>query len=422
MRTLYVSYFGLREPLVQSQVLPYLREVGRGGTELYLLTFEPRLRWSWSAEELREARARLAEEGIRWFTLPYHKRPTLPATLYDVAAGAWTAARLVRRHGIDTVHARGHIPAVMGAAVKRMTGARLLFDIRGLLAEEYVDAGVWPEGGMLYRMVKRAERGLLDTSDGFVVLTERVREALFPGCSDVDRNGRPIEVIPCCVDRRRFEIADGLSRASAKQAIGLSDRRVLIYVGALGGIYLTREMAEFLAEAYEADRSAFFLFLTKSAPGLIAEPLRELGIPEENYRVQAAAPTDVPRYLRAADLALSFRKPTSSQIAASPTKIAEYLVSGLPVICNAGVGDMDTVIEGDRVGVLLREFSRPAYRQVLELADALRTDPGLPERCMACARDRFDLAEVGGIKYRRLYERLNETIEPGQRFVRTQSH
>ena len=41
MRSLYLCYFGLREPLVQTQVLPYLRQLSRSGIEVGLLTFEP---------------------------------------------------------------------------------------------------------------------------------------------------------------------------------------------------------------------------------------------------------------------------------------------------------------------------------------------------------------------------------------------
>jgi len=33
MRTLYLCYFGLREPLVQTQVLPYLRQLSRSGCD-----------------------------------------------------------------------------------------------------------------------------------------------------------------------------------------------------------------------------------------------------------------------------------------------------------------------------------------------------------------------------------------------------
>jgi hypothetical protein len=77
-RTLYICYFGVREPLVQTQVLPYLREIGKGkskkakgksGEEEFikvsLLTFEPRrgeedLR---EFEEIREALAGRASSG-----------------------------------------------------------------------------------------------------------------------------------------------------------------------------------------------------------------------------------------------------------------------------------------------------------------------------------------------------------------------
>ena len=97
MRTLYLCYFGLREPLVQTQVLPYLRELISGGVDATLLTFEPDLRGAWKAEEIEEWRARLQGQGIRWRSLPYHKRPSLPATVFDICAGAWKAARLARR-------------------------------------------------------------------------------------------------------------------------------------------------------------------------------------------------------------------------------------------------------------------------------------------------------------------------------------
>ena len=93
----------------------------------------------------------------------------------------------------------------MGAAVKRLTGARLIFDIRGFMAEEYVDAGDLARGGPpLPPDQGRRSAACSKASDGFVVLTERAREVLFPGCTDTDPRGRPIEVIPCCVDLRRF--------------------------------------------------------------------------------------------------------------------------------------------------------------------------------------------------------------------------
>ena len=294
MRTLYLCYFGLREPLVQTQVLPYLRQLSRSGIEVGLLTFEPNRRASWSRSEAGDWCDRLQADGIRWFSLPYHKRPSLPATTYDIAAGGWMAARLVRRHGYDVVHARAHVAAAMGAIAKRLTGCRLIFDIRGFNPEEYVDAGVWPENGLNYRLAKRVERRLLAAADGFVVLTEKARDILFPGCSDSDSKGRPVEVIPCCVDLARFEAAAALPREQIRRELGVAGRRVMVYVGALGGFYLTDEMAEFLAAAHRQDASTFSMILTQSQPELIVESLKRLGVPKDAYLVRRVPHHEVP--------------------------------------------------------------------------------------------------------------------------------
>jgi glycosyltransferase involved in cell wall biosynthesis len=413
MRTLYLCYFGLREPLVQTQVLPYLRQLRNGGTEVFLLTFEPNARELWNPKAVEEWRTRLEEDGIRWSWLPYHKRPSLPATLYDIMAGAWTAARMARREGIDVLHGRAHVAAAMGALAKRLSGGRLVFDIRGLIPEEYVDAGVWPEGGLNYRLTKRAEQSLLRAADGFVVLSERGRDILFPGRQDRDARGRPIEVIPCCVDMERFRAAAALSREALRGELGLAGRRVLVYVGALGGFYMTDEMVQFLAGAHRQDPSTYSMVLTQSPSEKLAAQMKASGIREEDCLIRKVPPAEIPRYLRAADLGISFIKPCFSKLASSPTKFAEYLASGLPVVCNAGIGDVDRIVEDDRVGVLIRELNEQAYLEALQAADLLRGESGVAERCRAAARDRFDLTRVGGARYRRLYQRLFEG-EPGR--------
>lgn len=406
MHTLYISYFGLREPLVQTQVLPYLRELRKGGVETSLLTFEPRMRREWPAALRGSQRAELLRDGVRWHALAYHKSPSLPATLFDVAAGTLEAARIVRRHRVDTLHARNHVPCLIGALVKRWTGASLVFDVRGFMAEEYVDAGTWPANGLLFRLTKAVERRLMDASDGFVVLTERARDVLFPGRIDRDARGRPFEVIPCCIDVDRFDRRRDSSRTTTRRTLGVEGRRVVVYVGTLGGWYMTDEMAAFLAEAHRRNPATFALILTQSPVDAIGDALRSLGVPESAFLVQKATPGEIPGYLAAADVALSFIRPSVSKLSSSPTKIAEYLAAGLPVVSSAGVGDVDAVIRDDRTGVLVREFAPSSFRAALDELDELRRDPSLADRCRASARRRFDLSSIGGLRYRRLYRRL----------------
>lgn len=378
---LYICYFGLREPLVQTQVLPYLRELVAGGVRMSLLTFEPR---RFDEDEWRE---RLRAEGIAWHAMRYHKRPTLPATLYDVVRGAFRAAKIARRDGVDLFHGRSHVGAAIAALAKRMTGVPFLFDFRGYLAEEYVDRGAWRAGGFLYRLTKAAERRLLRAADGVVVLTEKM----------VADYGVPFEVIPCCVDARRFA-------AATRVELGIGDRLVYVYTGALGGYYLVEETAALLAAARDADPRAFALIVTQSAPREIVAALERRGFTRDDYRVLSVAPEDVPRYLHAADVGVSLIRTSFARQAASPTKFGEYLAAGLPVISTAEVGDLDAQIERHRVGVLLRDFDDAAYAQAVRAMTELRRDAEFAARCRALARDEYDLHDVGGARYRRLYD------------------
>ena len=397
MRSLYLCYFGLREPLVQTQVLPYLRELVRGGVAMSLLTFEPDAQGTWTTEW----RERLRREGIDWHMLRYHKRPTLPATLFDILAGAWRAAGIVRREHVDLLHARSHVGAAIGALAKKLTGARLIFDVRGFLPEEYVDSGNWRKDGALFRLTKAAERWLLKSADGFVVLTESARKTLFGSSAD----GKPVEVIPCCVSADR--IAPRSDRDAVRKELGVSDRTVFVYIGALGGCYLTREMAEFLAVARESDPRVYALVLTQGAGATILAELERLGFTADDFRVMHAEAEDVPKFLCAADVSLSILRPSYARIASSPTKFAEYLAAGLPVISTAGIGDLDAHIEEGRVGVVLRSLDREAYVEAVRAIETLRRDPDLAERCRHEARTRYDLETVGGARYRRLYETLS---------------
>ncbi|HEX7190044.1 MAG TPA: glycosyltransferase [Thermoanaerobaculia bacterium] len=377
VRSLYICYFGLREPLVQTQVLPYLRELVASGVSMSLLTFEP------ERFDETEWRERLRRDGIAWYALRYHKRPTLPATLYDIVRGAVRAAAIGRREKIQIFHGRSHVGTAIGALAKRMSRARLIFDFRGYLAEEYVDRGSWRKGGMLFRLTKAAERWLLCDADGVVFLTETARQSLPV----------PVEVIPCCVDVDRFA-------AATRAELGAGERVVYVYAGALGGYYLIGETARLL----RSDPNAFALILTQSAPRPMIEALEREGFTSDGYRVLTAAPENVPRYLRAADVGVLLIRTSFGRRASSPTKFAEYLAAGLPVISTAEIGDLDAQIEGHRLGVLVRSFDDASYAEAIRAMTELRRDPELADRCRAFARAEYDLHDVGGVRYRRLYD------------------
>ncbi len=398
-RSLYICYFGVREPLVQTQVLPYLRELVAGGVRISLLTFEPDLKERWNGDALVQWKERLAAEGINWCVLAYHRRPALTAKLYDIAAGAWYAARIARQQQITIFHGRSHVGAAIATLAKRLVGGLVIFDFRGFLADEYVDSGHWPASGYLSRLAKWAERRLCRAADAMVVLTERARDML----RDTARRGRPIEVIPCCVDLARFAAA-AAHRARTRDELGVRERLVCVFAGSIGGAYLWPETARFLQIARAADPRVYALVLTPSPADEVAAELLRAGLTANDFRVQSATPEEIPRYLTAADIGLAVLRPGRGRLGSSPTKIGEYLAAGLPIVTTAGIGDLDSQIEQTRVGVLLRSFDPPALADAFAAIQTLRTDPDLGTRCRHEALTRYDLTTIGGERYRRLYE------------------
>ncbi len=401
LHSLYLCYFGLREPLVQTQVLPYLRQLAAAGTTISLLTFEPALRQNWSPRDLDEARTRLAGEGIRWHCLAYHKKPSIPATLYDILAGARLARRLIREQGVQVLHARAHLPMAM-AMLAATANTKLIFDVRGLMAEEYRDAGIWTESSLPFRVVKRLERHGLKRADQVVVLTRRLRDWLI---REKLAAAEKVEVIPCCVDPELFATASAGSNSSR------SERFEVIYAGSLVGLYLVEEIGRFFKALKERQPNAFLRLLSVSPPEQGANLLRQAGLNADDFWIGAVAAAEVPSYLRRASLGISFRKPTFAQIAASPTKIPEYLAAGLPVVSNAGIGDMDNLLEREGVGVIVREFNAAEFARAAEVALVLAEDPSVRTHCAAVARLPFDLQSVGGRGYTNVYSRLANMSE-----------
>src|SRR5262245_25575301 len=119
-RVLFISYNGMLDPLGQTQVIPYLRELAKRGVQFTLLSFERATAFaSEGIGKREELKQQLHEQGIEWHWLRYHQRPSVPATIYDVIAGIRKAKKLIRRNRIGLVHARSHIPATIALALKR---------------------------------------------------------------------------------------------------------------------------------------------------------------------------------------------------------------------------------------------------------------------------------------------------------------
>jgi glycosyltransferase involved in cell wall biosynthesis len=390
---LYICYFGNEQPLVHTQVLPYLRRIAASGVEVHLLTYET------GAVADTGRRAAIEAGGIHWHSLRYHKRPSLLATGYDVLAGIVYSALLVLRHRIDIIHARSHVAGAMGLFLKRLFRVKLIFDFRGLMAEEYVDNGVWAENSAGFRLVKWAERALLARADRVVVLTEKLKAMLIEAPSPpVD--AAKFFVIPCCIDLSQYPERESSDSAGR-------NRITLAYAGSATGRYMLREMIGFFKILQDrSNRPTRFLVITRTDRSVVQRAFSECGIDSTCYSIVAATPEEVPGFLSTADIGISFIKPSRALAGATPTKIGEYLAAGLPVVSSNGVGDTDGILEPEGVGVTISELDSRSYECAAAAVVVLLNGDGVRQRCRSVAEGLYSLDSIGGPGYVELYRSL----------------
>ena len=77
----------------------------------------------------------------------------------------------------------------------------------------------------------------------------------------------------------------------------------------------------------------------------------------------------------------------------------------MPCIRNSGVGDTESILEGENVGVVLRSFDDEAHAQGVQALLRLIVDKETKSRCIKVANQYFAL-EQGVKAYNQIYRGL----------------
>ncbi|RYZ28935.1 MAG: glycosyltransferase [Chitinophagaceae bacterium] len=406
VNVLYLSYDGLTDPLGQSQVLPYLEGLSKKGYAFTIVSFEKKEKLAKEGALIRQLTDRA---NITWAPLSFTTKPPVLSKIYDRHRMWRTALSLHKKNQYQLIHCRSYVSAEVGLRLKKKFGVKMLFDMRGFWADEKIDNGQWNLTNPLYRAIykhyKQKEKEFLLNADGIVSLTKAAKDYLL---KKPEYSHLKIEVIPCCADLDHFDyrkISDEKKTALRIQLGMPSTAKVVTYVGSFGGWYMSKEMFLFVKQVQNRNSTYFFLFLTKDDPEKVKQEAVNAGLDASKLRIQYVPRQKIPGYLALSDFSLFFIRNTFSKTASSPTKHAELMGMGVPVICNT-IGDTGHVISATQTGLLVDRFDEPTLLSAIDQISQVEKIDKVHIR--QCAIGLFDL-QTGVQKYLSLYKNIIAT-------------
>lgn len=358
-RIAYLSYDGLTDPLGQSQILPYILGLEAQGFEFIIISFEKVKAYERGKDVIDGL---IAGKRIIWTPLRYHKNPPILSTLWDIYCLWQTVRREYKQHPFNIIHCRSYITSLVGLAMKRKTGVKFIFDMRGFWADERVEGGLWdlqnPLFKITYNFFKRKERKFLNSADHVISLTENAKqEILLWGLKTA-----PITVIPTCVDLEFFnpENIKKEDQEELRSKLGIrQDDFVLLYLGSWGTWYMTNEMLDYFSVLKKQITKAKFLILSPDKIEL------------ENYSNKSDVIITyshrdlIPLYISLASSSVFFIKPSFSKKASSATKLGELIAMNIPSVTNRGWGDVE-MLEDSSLIIFTDNFSPSDYTLAIE--------------------------------------------------------
>jgi glycosyltransferase involved in cell wall biosynthesis len=396
MKLLYISYDGILEPLGQSQILSYLENLSLSN-KIYLLTFEKKNDLL-NIQLCKDIDKRIKNSNIEWYKFKYHKYPLFISTLFDIFCGFLFSLKIIIQEKIIFIHARSYVPAFIAMLIKSVTGIKFIFDMRGFWVDEKVDAGIWKKNSIIFNLSKKVESKILRNSDHIITLTNSGKKIL-KRTFDLEKKKSFITVIPTCVNIKKFY---SKNKKIKNFTFG--------YVGTVNNWYNFDLVLRYFRQILLIKKESKLIIVNKNQHHYILNRIKSFNVPLKKVCLKSSDYSNIPRLINQMSVGIFFIRPTFSKKASCPTKLAEFLSCGVPIITGPGVGDVVEIIQKENVGIILKSFTAAKIRQSFKKIIRLKRKKNISKQCRLVAKKYFSLEE-GTKKFNQVYCSINANLQ-----------
>jgi hypothetical protein len=348
----YATVDSLSEGVGSSQIAPLMEKLAIHGMKINLLTFE-------KEDPPIALKDRMAKSGITWTQIPFGLSGPIGGIARTIQL-----ARLIPDSLIT--HARSDFPAVAA----RLSGQkRVLWDVRSLWADQRKFIEESPIKRSILSIYTPLEEMACNSSLALSTLTK----AVVPILEDRHKKLPSIRtVVPTAVDLERFKFSPVMS----------SKLRGL-YSGTYNNYYDLDLSRRFIEEMRK--------FVSCEVGWARPKESKTTSLNAGEDHSFSATQSEMANLMSEYTFGMSICKEDAgpSLKAAMPTKIAEFLAIGRPVVVNAGLGDCDELLAKNGAGVIISR-NDDLELKAKELIELIH-DKKSPQRCRNLAESHFDL-------------------------------
>jgi glycosyltransferase involved in cell wall biosynthesis len=256
---------------------------------------------------------------------------------------------------------------------RRFRNVRLIFECRGAIAEEYLNSlhyGSIEE--VQAKEVRCKYQNYIDQladicrhADSVLCVSEKLRDYLVGTVMKGGDDGDKYLVIPGAADESRFFFNES-ERIRLREKLGHApNKTVIVYTGRLNmHWHKGDDIFEIMGTVIRRNRDVALLCLTPDL-GITEKLAKVHHLPDANVHCEFVKHDEINGYLSASDFAIILRDDIATNWVASPTKIAEYLLNGLPVLISRNVGDYSAFIQEHGLGTILADENTAIADEIL---------------------------------------------------------
>lgn len=264
--------------------------------------------------------------------------------------------KLIRSNNKDSkiiVQFRTQVP-LFAIILKLFSKVKIIYESRGSATAEY-----WYTKQKTYKneirfnLIKVREYISLKISDNIICVSNKQKKYYLDTYNSC--MGKKYIVIPGAANRDIFFYSNKI-RNYMRDKFKIHKNIVYLYSGALSLEYkwhIPDVLFSAIKNIYNYDNSSFFLILTPDIE-VAQHYFMSLNIPYYNYIIKYMNIRDTNPYLNMADYAFLLREDALINNLASPTKFAEYALTGLRIIISENVGDYTEYVEKNNIGIVYK--------------------------------------------------------------------